>query len=371
MKNEAIDYGRAVSNVGNNYRMKKLMARAEAGEELNIAFLGGSITQGSVATRPELCYAHRVYEWWCGQYPDAKFNYINGGIGGTTSQFGVSRADSDILAYEPDFVIIEFSVNDDSNEHFMETYEGLVRKVYTYKTKPAVMLVHNVFYDNGGNAQLMHSRIGRHYGLPSVSMQSTIYQAVVAGLIANRDITPDDLHPNDAGHELVASVITHGLETIKNAEADAAEPEFPAPLTANAYEDSVRYRNINCEPELKGFVKDASEQNHITDCFKYGWTASKAGDAISFEIEGSCIAVQFRKSIKLPAPIAELTVDGDESTRTVLDANFGETWGDKLELYTVLEHSENKKHKVDIKIIEAHPDDAAEFYLVSVIGSGR
>lgn len=61
-------------------------------------------------------------------FPQADFTYINAGIGGTTSQFGVARAEADLLSKEPDFVIIEFSVNDDSTEHFMETYEGLVRK---------------------------------------------------------------------------------------------------------------------------------------------------------------------------------------------------------------------------------------------------
>ena len=38
-----IEYERGISNPGNLYRMKKLMARAEAGETLNIGFLGGSI----------------------------------------------------------------------------------------------------------------------------------------------------------------------------------------------------------------------------------------------------------------------------------------------------------------------------------------
>lgn len=71
------------------------------------------------------------------------------------------------------------------------------------------MLVHNVYYNNGGNAQIMHGQIARHYQLPAVSMQSSIYPEVVAGRIPNREITEDDLHPNDKGHELVASVITY------------------------------------------------------------------------------------------------------------------------------------------------------------------
>ena len=74
------------------------------------------------------------------------------------------------------------------------------------------MLVHNVYYNTGANAQIMHAQIGRHYDLPSVSMQSSIYPEVVAGRIPNRAITQDDLHPNDNGHELVASVIIYALE---------------------------------------------------------------------------------------------------------------------------------------------------------------
>ena len=60
-----------------------------------IGFLGGSITQGSLATEHENTYAYRVYKWWCDTFPQAKFNYVNGGIGGTDSYYGVSRAVTD------------------------------------------------------------------------------------------------------------------------------------------------------------------------------------------------------------------------------------------------------------------------------------
>lgn len=366
-----IDYSRAVSNKGNNARIKAVMERAAKGEKITLAFLGGSITQGSVSSSPERCYAYRVYRWWCETFPDADFTYVNGGIGGTTSQFGVARADSDILEFNPDFVIIEFSVNDDGTEHFKETYEGLVRKIYNSPGKPAVMIVHNVCYDNGANAQLVHAAVARHYGIPAVSMQSTIYPALVSGDIENREITPDDLHPNDEGHALVASVVTYGLEQIMSAPADKAEDNFPEPITDNEYEDSTRYQNYNSNPLCNGFEADLSRQKTITDCFKGGWTASKIGDSITFEIVGSCIGVQFRKSVKLPAPVAELTIDDDDSNKITLNGNFDETWGDKLELYTVAEHIGKGKHKLVITITEAHDNDAVPFYLVSVIGSGR
>lgn len=59
-----IKYENGIANHGNLYRLKKVMDRAKAGEALNIAFLGGSITQGSLSSKPELCYAYHVYEWW-------------------------------------------------------------------------------------------------------------------------------------------------------------------------------------------------------------------------------------------------------------------------------------------------------------------
>ena len=387
-----IDFGQGVANPGYIWNIKEVMRRADAGEKLTIGFIGGSITQGSLSSTPQKCYAYLVYKWWVDTFPEAEFKYVNAGIGGTTSQFGVARAEDDLLAAKPDFVIAEFSVNDESTEHFEETYEGLVRKILSSEFHPALMLVHNVCYNNGASAELVHSRIARHYNLPSVSMQSTLYKALLNCRFDNRRITPDDLHPNDCGHELVSMVITKRLEQIKNtvkAEYETAKTAnkflnsasltnksnqsgtLPAPLTANAYEDSVRYRNDNSTPVLDGFTADTSEQRDITDCFKKGFTASKKGAGITFKVSGSCIAVQFRKTINKPAPIAAAIIDGDESNAVKLDANFDETWGDKLELYTLLEHGENKEHTVQIKITEAGDADVSEFYLVSVIASGK
>ena len=210
---------------------------------------GSAWYQGSLSSTPQTCYAYRVYTWWKETFPQAEFVYCNAGIGGTTSEFGAARVGTDLLAERPDFVIVEFSVNDESTEHFKETYEGLVRKILGAAWNPAVLLVHNVFYHNGANAQMMHAAIGRHYDLPSVSMQSSIYPEVVAGRIENRAITPDDLHPNDEGHALVASVITYFLEQVRSGKLTGSNTSFapgaklPAPLTKNAYEDSVRIRN--------------------------------------------------------------------------------------------------------------------------------
>lgn len=357
-------------NRGCLYRIKELMKRAEAGDRMTLAFLGGSITQGSLSSQYTNCYAYLVYDWFVKKFPKTAFTYINAGIGGTTSQFGVSRVEADVLSYNPDFVLIEFSVNDDNTDFYKETYEGLVRKVYGNPFEPAVLLVHNICYDTGVSAEEKHREIGAHYNLPSVSMKSTIYEEVVSGAIPNRDITPDDLHPNTEGHALLAEVISDFLEKVYE-QREAPEEKFvmPAALTANAYENAIRYQNHNCAPVCDGFTQDNSLKKHVTDIFRYGWTASDKGASITFEVKGTELAVQYRKSVNKPAPIAVAIVDGDEENAVILDANFEETWGDSLAIDTIAHHIENKLHKVEVRLRETHENDVVPFYLTSLIVS--
>lgn len=364
-------------------RLKNLMKRAANGESLVIGFLGGSITQGSLSSTPKTCYAYLVYEWWKKSFPNAAFSFVNGGIGGTTSHYGGARAWKDVLCYRPDIVTVDFSVNDDANEFFEETYEGTLRRLLAAPSAPAVVVLNNVFYDTGKNAQDYHNRIADHYGIPHVSIKDTVYPDVESGKIVRADITPDNLHPNDKGHRLVADEICKLLDSIKaemeeetiageNIEGKSTKTEasvsLPAPLTENAYEHSRLIQIQDNEAILDGFLVDPIEKKGMLDIFKNGWTAAHTNDKISFEIECSCLAVQYRKSVQQPVPKAKAVIDGDEAHAVILDGNFTEDWGDCLYLEPLLHHAEKKVHKIEIIVTDAK-DIVRPFYLVSLIVS--
>lgn len=364
-------------------RLKNLMKRAANGESLVIGFLGGSITQGSLSSTPKNCYAYLVYEWWKKSFPNAAFSFVNGGIGGTTSHYGGARAWKDVLCYRPDIVTVDFSVNDDANEFFEETYEGTLRRLLAAPSAPAVVVLNNVFYDTGKNAQDYHNRIADHYGIPHVSIKDTVYPDVESGKIVRADITPDNLHPNDKGHRLVADEICKLLDSIKaeveeetiageNIEGKSTKTEasvlLPAPLTENAYEHSRLIQIQDNEAILDGFLVDPIEKKGMLDIFKNGWTAAHTNDKISFEIECSCLAVQYRKSVQQPVPKAKAVIDGDEAHAVILDGNFTEDWGDCLYLEPLLHHAEKKVHRIEITITDAK-DIVRPFYLASLIVS--
>ncbi len=365
-----IDKEAGILNRGNLTRLKNFMNRAAKGERLTVGFIGGSITQGFAATEADKCYAARTVAWLRKLFPNTEFDYVNAGIGATNSRFGAARVQEDLLRRLPDLVMVEFSVNDHSTPHDRETYEGLVRQIYGSSSHPAMVLLHSVYYDTGKSAVYYHAQIARHYDLPSLSMQNSIYPAVAAGRLSAEKITADFLHPNDLGHELMASVITNFLEKVIHDKSEEQKECFPEPLTENAYEHCSRLQHFNSMPEKSGFEEDMTPQREITDIFRNGWSAGEKGAYLKFTFRGTGAAVQYRRVKDGPAPIAAAVVDGDPQTACVLDGTFDETWGDKMQLTTVAEHLPYGEHQVCVEITETHAEDRAEFYLVSVIVSG-
>lgn len=382
-------------------KLAACMARAARGEELTIGFLGGSITQGSLASAEDKTYAYRVYRWWCDAFPRAEFGYVNGGIGGTCSCFGTARAVGDLLMYQPDVVVVDFSVNDkggtpQEEDFYQETYEGLLRRIVSWPSSPAVLVLNNVYYDSGKTMQDRHNAVAEHYRVPFVSIKDSIYRRMREGRYSLEELTPDGLHPNDLGHELVAGEVIRLLEEIRawgEKEGLCTEPGadrrdidrqgssredidgkdivggeiLPLPLTQNAYEQAKILMIRNSRPVLAGFRADSREKKGHLDTFKNGWMGKKAGDRIIFYVDASCIAVQYRKTIHRPAVSARLILDGKQEEAVLLDGNFEESWGDCLYLLPVLHHGEQGEHSVEIEVTETAKKGETPFYLLGLI----
>ncbi len=378
---ETIFPEKGLINHGDWAPIRKVMRKALSGQDIAIAFIGGSITMGSVSSTPENCYAAIVHKWWADKFPNSKVKYINAGIGGTTSQFGAARVRDDVLLHKPDFVLCEFAVNDENTPFFGETYESLVRVILKDESSPALMLMNNIMYDSGKSAAFEHIKVAKHYDIPMVSMEPTIYSRIQSGNIKAEDITPDNLHPNDEGHKLVASVVIDLLSKIYDSinENDVytlctKTGKLPEPLSDDAYENSMCIRTNNmdssgCEVVLDGFVPDRRPKENYDDFFSLGFIGTNIGDSITFGAECTGLAIQYTKTINKPAPIAQAVLDGDEEHPIILNANFEETWGDCLYIENVGIHLQKKRHEVRITITDSNKEDKSPFYLLSVIVS--
>lgn len=369
-------------------RILELMKRAERGDEINLAFFGGSITQGSLASDPSLCYAFRVFDWWRNAFPKASFHYINAGIGGTSSHFGAARVWEDLLCYRPDFVVVDFSVNDEPDDFYMETYEGVVRRIFLSESAPAMLLLNNIYYDSGKTCEEQHVRIGDYYGIPHVSIRDTVYRRMKDGLYTQEELTPDGLHPNDFGHGLLAEEIVRVLMEIRDGlslredteseiDAGAVAPAHTdsavkncktAALTPNRFEYTKRLTIRNSMPVLAGFRADPEEKAGHLDFFKNGWIGRKTGESVRFTLPPlTSLAIQYRKTVRHPAPKAICILNGDREHAVLLDADFSEDWGDCLFLQPIPIPEYKAVNTVEVEITEAAEECAETFYLLSVI----
>ena len=93
--------------------------------------------------------------------------------------------------YQPDFVVVDFSVNDVDNIYCEETFEGVLRTLLGWHSRPAVVVLNNVFYDTGVSTRISTTDLVDHYGVPHVSVHDTIHESgMKAGEYKQIDITP-------------------------------------------------------------------------------------------------------------------------------------------------------------------------------------
>ena len=369
-----MDNSISIVNKGDLSYLGNAFKKAETEGKLNIVYLGGSITQGCNASTEDKRYVDQSFAWWKEKFPAADIAMFNAGIGATTSQFGAARAPEHVLSRKPDVVFVEFSVNDDDTEFFKETYESLIRRLLSAESVKAVVMINNLFYDDGRNAQRVHNEIGLHYDLPIVSIKNYAWPLVESGDIDPEVYTDDNLHPTDIGHTMIADLIKGLLElnyeAYKNGEGFGSKPALADKITKCRFEDAVIYRNTNCSPVLDGFTADTHKAEQFCDPFKDGWTGSAKGASVTFEAEGSILMLQWRRTVKQPAPVAYAIIDGSEDSKVRLDANFEETWGDLCCLTTLTENAaKGVSHKV--KVVIEEEGTANDFMVISLIAADK
>lgn len=346
-------YNRALLNEGNTSRLAAAMEKAKKGESITVATIGGSITQGTAASSTNNCYASRFFSWWQEKFPGCEVNTVNAGIGGTDSYLGVHRADEQLLSYDPDVVVIEFSVNDTDKTMNKYSYDSLVRKVLSAENEPAVILLFTT-QENGTSLQDVHREIGAAYDLPMISYREAVYPEVAAGTINWKDISPDNIHPNDIGHGIIGQLLSRYLDGVYNSDTAALAAEvtaFDAEGYTNDYYKNAKLVNASqIEYTADGFEVG---QNKVYSQFPENWI-SEGGGTLSFDAECQNIGILYLKTTDGKSGTYEVYVDGERKGK--LEGDFSGGWGNYAFPKQVLLAKDTEKHTVEIKPAEGSED---------------
>lgn len=284
---------RSLVQTGNTERLRKVLDKAAAGEDVTISFIGGSITQGAGAIPiNEKCYARVFYEDFVKRYmKGGECTFVKAGVGGTPSELGMIRFERDVLrdgAEEPDLVVIEFAVNDEGDETQGVCYESLVRKALALPRKPAVVLLFAVF-SNDWNLQDRLSPVGRNYDLPMVSVLDAVCPQFPllpseGRVISRNQYFYDVYHPSNLGHQVMADCLSNLIDVV-NASDDSLKKEPDAAETAPVI--GADFENIE--------LLDKKELEKLKDKYKI----SEVDEGSFTETDEDLQAVEMDKDIEM------------------------------------------------------------------------
>lgn len=355
---------------GNNYRIKKAIEKAKNGEELTIAYIGGSITEGYNSSDAKKAYTHLSYQYFKDNYGSKdkdKIKYVNAGMAGTPSTLGMIRYDRDILGPSegaPDILFIEFAVNDGDDPTNGDAFESLVLNALQDDNQPAIVLVFAVFQSKW-NLQDRLMPIGYQYDLPMISIKDAVVPELNEERLTDAEFFSDAYHPTDYGHEIMGDCIKYYFSTVNSqliAEADITIPTEPAIGnsfvgvkqldTSSVPEDIII--NPGAFSETDGIIGTfGSSPSRKT--FPDNWKRSSTSGGESFKMTLDCKNLLLvYKSSSLPSfGNADVYIDG-ELVRTI-SSNNGGGWNNP---FTILLLNEDKsaKHDIEIKMAEGHED---------------
>lgn len=224
---------RALTNLGNEKRLKRLLIKALNGEKIRLVTIGGSITKG--APFAEKGNGYRVYfnairNWWNRIFTPltrsrmASRSISIGGVGTDYFSYCLNthlREDD-----KPKLILWELSANDrgrydDKPFPTGQPLEQFTRNVLNRISQPALLYIHffrgHDYLD--GKCKNLEGEggdvVARHYNIASISWRNFVCQSMkdrVELFLAKNTFSYDQLHPSILGHAQMAFLIINHLK---------------------------------------------------------------------------------------------------------------------------------------------------------------
>jgi len=353
-------------STGNNYRAKKLLEKLRAGEDVYIAALGGSVTEGAGPSNFKDGYAYQLVKMLKETYTPNEGKNVHfdcAGLSGTPSILGLIRYQSDVvdvLGHNPDLLVIEFSVNDDGSPMNQRGFEQLIRQAYEADSETCVIAVYSAA--TYGNQASNMKPTADYYGVPQVNLLTLVTAAINGGIFSKTDYYSDYVHPTYGGHKIQAEAIMNLLAKI-----DAEAPADPKPVPesschVNGFDNFARITGDNedvkinvgsfggTDPATQGLKKTGKPDfpqnwHHVSGSESFVMDINCKALVLNYKVQGSWLTQKFGK--------ADVYVDGKKVA--TYDGGTPGGWCNN-ELRLIIDEPTAKNHKVEVKMAEGNED---------------
>lgn len=200
------------------------------GEDITIAFIGGSITYG-IGTN-DLSESFRVLvENWLEEEYGVNVTAHNLAIPSACSGLGAYCIEDDVLSHCPDIVFIEYAINDKyarqhySLEEISVNMETIIRKIREKNPNTDIALLYTTSAEVSMSAEFfdeakVHEEIAEHYGVTSINIGYGLRK--IRGLVKSGSAAidnrwlqffTDSCHTNKNGNITYADIIKECIES--------------------------------------------------------------------------------------------------------------------------------------------------------------
>ncbi len=314
--------------------LPNVFAKLEAGGEVRVAYLGGSITDAEgwrVLSR----------KWLAEQYPKAKVTEIRATICGTGAELGACRVGRDVLQFKPDLLFVEFAVNGagSGNRRPIQSMEGIVRQTWRANPKTDICFVFtagtwflkDLQADKLPYPMTLMDQVAAQYKIPTINFALDVARKVKAGTLVYQGakshdgdkivFSGDGVHPFlDTGHPLYLDAIVRSVPALKSASKPGPHA-MPEPLDADNWQNATL---IPMEQITKsdGWTKieppgDAWAANVAKHYLPSVWKAAKPGESVTFKFRGTAFGIAGLRGAD--SGQFRVTVDGNTQNATQFD----------------------------------------------------
>ena len=370
--------------------------RARSGKNMTVSFFGGSLTWGARSSDPQkTSYRAIISRKMEETYPKAHFKFIDAAIGGTGSQLGVFRLQRDVLAYKPDLVFLDFTLNDDAYETTPDTlaaYESLVRRIISEGNCPVVQmfLAAKSFVTDGTTEKMKryhaNMEIAKAYNTSIGDAITLMQKKWKAGKLDLDQVWPpesfDTCHPYDPGYALYAEAAWDGY---KKAVEDKLVCSVPKKmLNGNSYMNwkRVRLSSLDKLPQgwkttfasrdycafdflMSRWFEDVAAARNFIPIDRDNTKASASALPLKLKFTGSSVLL-FGESTPLSGKY-RVTIDGKKNDFNAcqLGQGIGRMWQVVAEGLDPV-----KEHKMELKLLFESPDKPQELRIESICIAG-
>lgn len=290
--------------------LPNFLAKVQAGDQVKVAYLGGSITAA-----PGWRIQSRM--WLQKQYPQAKFEEIHAAIGGTGSDLGVFRLQRDVLEHQPDLLFVEFAVNDGGAppERIHKAMEGIVRQTWAADPHTDICFVYtltekmipDLHAGKMPRAASAMEQLADHYGIPAIHFGVEVARLETAGDLVFKAPKPQDVaetrpmvfssdgvHPHvETGHRLYVEAIARSWPKIVAASGEAQPHPLASPFRTDHWQMA---RLVSIQPDmLQGEWVKLPADHRLAKRFQRNmpelYQAVTPGATLSFRFEGTSVGV--------------------------------------------------------------------------------